>query len=200
MMAVMANAMRLQAQRSAASLVVSRVGLVASYDPNNYCAKVTLDDQTTGWLPVASVWVGSGWGMFCPPSINDQVTVTFTEGDLNNGVVQARHFNNEDRPLSVPSGELWLVHARGAFFKLTNDKKLTFSDGQGAQMQFDGAGNIDSEANQWNHNGNVKVTGTLAATVDVTGGSNNVSLIGHTHPVAEIQTGSSTINSNAPNP
>jgi uncharacterized protein involved in type VI secretion and phage assembly len=208
MMEVIANAMRLQAQRSTAQLVVTRVALVASYDPSTYRAKVTLqpEGQTTGWLPIAAVWVGPSWGLFAPPIIDQQVNVTFVEGELNSGFVENRFFNLTETPLAVQSGELWIVHANGQFGKWTNDGKLTFGDGQGAQVQFDGSGNLVSAAKQWTHTGSVSidgdvdVTGTVAATEDVTAGTADISLVGHNHPVIGIETGTSDINTNSPNP
>lgn len=56
-----------------------RMGIVTSYDPNRYTAKVKLmpeaadPDQSqdlpeSGWMPVSTQWVGAGWGMYCPPT------------------------------------------------------------------------------------------------------------------------------------
>jgi phage baseplate assembly protein gpV len=168
--AVLDNAMRLQALRAAAHTVVSRIGLVTNYDPTRYMAKVALqpDGSPTGWLPIDSNWVGNGWGMYCPPSINEMVTVVFIDGKLNTGYVQARHYNNQDRPLTVPSGEFWLVHVNGQFLKLTNDGKLTVSDGQGASVVLNGDGTITSAANTWNHTGDINVIGALDVSQNVT--------------------------------
>jgi phage baseplate assembly protein V len=199
--AALLNAMRTQAQRELSESVSSRIGQVTSYNPNNYTARVTLqpDGLQTGWLPIASFWVGAGWGAYAPPVIGQMCKVQFIADDINDGVIEGRFWNNDAQPLAVPSGEYWLVHASGAFVKLTNDGKLTFSDGQGAQIQFDGAGNIDSQANQWNHTGNVTVTGDLTVTenlqVDGTATANTdvvgdgISLKSHEH--SGVQGGSS---------
>ncbi len=152
---VIANAMRLQAQR-AGGKVIARIALVTSYDPDNYAARVALQPEgtLTGWLPIASLWVGDGWGLYSPPSVNEQVTVLFVNGDLEAGYVQGRFFNNEDRPLSVPSGEFWVVHQTGSVLKFHNDGTVELI--------------TDSDLN-------VTVGGTLNATVagdasvDVTG-------------------------------
>jgi phage baseplate assembly protein gpV len=169
MMSMMANAMRLQAERAAAHIVVSRIGLVTNYDPTRYMAKVALQPEgsPTGWLPIDSIGVGNGWGLYSPPSINEMVTVVFIDGKLNAGYLQARHYNNQDKPLAVPSGEFWLFHAKGQFVQLTNDGKLTLSDGQGATIVLNGDGTMTSAATTWNHTGNINLTGELTATVDV---------------------------------
>jgi phage baseplate assembly protein V len=185
------NAMRLQAQRAMASVVTSRVGEITNYDPNTFTARVQLqpDSIISGWMPVASPWIGNGWGMFATPNIGDMVTVDYINGDLEAGVIVGRLWNLQDLPLAVNSGEFWLVHASGQFVKLTNDGRLTVSDGHGATVYLDGSGNIVSNANQWTHtgpmsiDGNVAITGnatvseTLTATTDVIGG--NVSLLNH---------------------
>jgi uncharacterized protein involved in type VI secretion and phage assembly len=122
--------MRVQAQQAGADHASSRAATVSSYDPQNYCAKVRLlpEDVETGWLPVKSQWVGNGWGLFAPPTPGDMVTVTFLEGDFTQGEITGRYFNDNARPVNVPSGELWLVHKSGSYFKLTNDGKLLMHD------------------------------------------------------------------------
>jgi hypothetical protein len=103
-----------------------RVGTVVSYDSSNYTVKVRLqpEDAITGWLPLVSTWVGNGWGLFSPPSVGDQLEVQFHDGDFDAGVACQRFFNDSSRPLSVPSGEFWLVHSSGSMLKLTNEGKV----------------------------------------------------------------------------
>ena len=48
-------------------------------------------------------------------------------GNPNMGFVCLRFFNDDYRPLAVPSGELWLVHQSGAYLKLTNDGKVSIN-------------------------------------------------------------------------
>lgn len=106
-----------------------RVGIVSSYDHANYCAKVRIqpEDTETGWLPVVSPWVGNGWGMFAPVAPGDVVEVQFQEDSFEAGFVCQRFFNDEIRPLDVPSGELWMVHKSGAFLKFNNDGSVTIT-------------------------------------------------------------------------
>jgi phage baseplate assembly protein gpV len=100
-----------------------RFGVVVSVDPARYAARVQLQPEgvMTGWLPVLSGWVGSGWGMACPPSVGDQVMVLAQEGDAENGVIAGRSFSDLARGPAAPPGEFWLVHASGCFLRLQND-------------------------------------------------------------------------------
>lgn len=190
MMKQILNAVRLQVQRALASVISSRVGSVVNFDPNTFTARVMLqpDSVMTGWLQVGSPWIGNGWGMFAPPNIGDLVDVLYTNGDIQSGVISLRCFNQVNLPLPAPSGEFWLMHKSGAFFKLTNDGKLTVSDGQGATVTLNGDGTITSAANSWTHTGDVTVTGnvtvskTLTATTDVVGGGKSLKTHVHTDP------------------
>lgn len=123
------NAMRREAARVMGQLALPRVGIVTSYDPDNYAAKVEIQPENieTGWLPIAMPWSGNGWGMFAPPTAGDVVDVHFQEGAKGAGIIGLRHFGDVLRPLPVPSGEFWLVHQSGSLVKLTNDGKLTIN-------------------------------------------------------------------------
>ena len=123
------NVMRREALRAVSGITPPLRGIVSAYDPAHYTAKVRLqpNNEETGWLPVATPWSGNGWGMFCPPTPGDEVDVNFQEGKVEAGFVCLRFYGDKDRPLPVPSGEFWLVHNSGAFFKLTNDGKVTLN-------------------------------------------------------------------------
>lgn len=127
MMKALLNAMRLQAQRQASSRQDTTVGQITSYDPATFSVRVQLQAEQilTGWLPLCSPWIGNGWGMFAAPSVGDMVTVQFFGADLEAGFVEGRLYNDIDRPLSVPSGEFWLVHQSGSFLKFTDDGSVS---------------------------------------------------------------------------
>jgi phage baseplate assembly protein gpV len=160
MMQHLLNAMRAQAQMADNGRAQTRFGLVSSYDPANYSAKVILqpDGLETGWLPVLSPWIGNGWGLFAPPSIGDMVEVRFIQDDSEAGFISLRGFNDTDRPLNVSSGEFWLQHKSGSFLKFHND----------GTVELVSSGTLTSTAPQWNHNGNMQVNGTIKATGDIT--------------------------------
>lgn len=124
MMQGLLNAMRMQAMLAGNSRVSTLMGKVKGYDPANYCAKVIIQPQNieTGWLPIASPWVGNGWGMVAPPTDGDIVMVVCQEGDINAGIISLRLFGDDARaPSGAPSGEFWLMHKSGSLLKFHND-------------------------------------------------------------------------------
>ena len=149
------NQMRLQANLALNNLAKPRLGTITSYDPVNYCVKVALQPlendsgqpSETGWLPLMTPWVGNGWGMFCAPKIGDMIEVQFQEGCWEVGLACLRAFNDVERPLNVPAGEFWLVHASGAFIKLTNDGDIAINSGTGDINIASTTGNINVNGN-----------------------------------------------------
>ena len=147
----------MQAQLQAGNLASVKIGLVDAYDPSNYAVKVELQPEgvITGWLPLASPWIGNGWGLFAPPTIGDMIEVQFQEGDIDSGFACQRFYNDSDRPLSCPSGEFWLVHQSGSLLKFHND----------------GSVEVASNANLTaTVGGNLSATVTGSATVTAKGG------------------------------
>ena len=132
------NAVRAHTAKQIALIAQSRIGRVTSYDPKKYACKVLIlpegdfpvdgDSGESGWIPVQTSWSGDGWGMYCPPSIDDQVFISHVEGDHGSGQIIGRVFDAAHVPAEVQSGEMWMVHKLGAFIKLTNDGKVTFND------------------------------------------------------------------------
>lgn len=201
MMSGLLNAMRQQAQMAGQDRAASRMGIVSGYNPSNYCAKVRLmpEDVETGWLPIASMWVGAGWGMFSPPMLGEVVEVCFQEDDVDAGYIGHRLFHDAARPLSVPSGEFWLVHKSGSLLKFHNDGSVELHTAQNLNASVAGnanlavSGNITSNASQWNHTGPVSITGTLTTTGNISGGANitaaqNVSDQGGTKTMSGMRT------------
>jgi hypothetical protein len=142
-----------------------RIAVVTSVDPATFTARVTIQPEAvlSGWLPIASAWVGNGWGMACPPLPGDQVVVIWQEGDSEQGVIIGRLWSGAVPPPNTPPGEIWIVHKTGSFLKLHND------------------GSIESQAADWTHTGNLHVTG------DVFDGHGSMAQFrghynGHVHP------------------
>jgi hypothetical protein len=100
-----------------------KFGTVTSVNSQNATARVLIQPEgvLSGWLPVLSQWVGSGWGMVCPPSPGDQVLLVPQEGDIEQGIIIGRIFSNKQMPPVVPDGEFWLIHQSGCFLKFCND-------------------------------------------------------------------------------
>lgn len=101
----------------------ARFGVVTSFDPGRYAARVRLmpEDVLSGWLPVLTQWVGAGWGMAAPLAAGDQVFVLAQEGDAEHGVIVGAAFSAARLPPGAAAGELVLRHASGASLRLAND-------------------------------------------------------------------------------
>src|SRR5262249_44512310 len=78
---------------------VPRKGIVQSFDPVNYLAKVELQPEgvLTGWLEI-NVLTSGGMAVLAPPSLGQQVTVIFDNGDHENGIIMGSTFSAEDMP------------------------------------------------------------------------------------------------------
>lgn len=146
-----------------------RFAIVASVDPANYCARVTLQPEAvlTGWLPILSPWTGAGWGASLPPSPGDQVLVLAQEGDAEHGIIVGRSFTSQNTAPQAAAGELTLQHASGTSFRLTNDGTIHLT----GPVQIDG---------------NVHISGTLTAN-QISDGAGGLDRLrahydAHTHP------------------
>jgi uncharacterized protein involved in type VI secretion and phage assembly len=141
------NALKQQSAALDAARGQARYGVVASFDPATYTARVLLQPEgvLSGWLPILSGWVGSGWGLAAPPAPGDQVLVLAQEGDAEHGIIAGRAFSAAAPPPQAPVGEMWLVHASGAFVKLQNDGTVRIGgDLHVAGRIFDQQGALDT--------------------------------------------------------
>jgi uncharacterized protein involved in type VI secretion and phage assembly len=140
------NLMKAQAAGLDAMGGVLRCGTVSSFDPTRYAAKVLIQPENvlTGWLPVAALWAGSGWGVAAPLSPGMQVIVAALEGNAEQGIVIGALWSNVDAPVAAPVGELWLTHQTGSFLKLHND------------------GTVEIKASTVNIDGNLVVSGDVS--------------------------------------
>ena len=182
----------------------TRLGTISSYDPAHFAVKVMLQPGgvETGWIPLGSPWVGNGWGAFFAPAIGESVEVEFQEGGLDAAVVSMRFFNDVDRPLPVPAGEGWLVHASGSALKLHNDgsvEVLVKTDlhvtaagavtVKAASVTLDAPSTrmtgqliLDGALSQGGSGGNAAFGGSVSAQGDIT--ASGISVSHHTHPDA----------------
>lgn len=180
--------MRAHAQMAGQLRLSAKLGTVTAYDPNAYAVKVQFPPDTveSGWLPIQSPYVGPQWGFFAAPTVGEQALVVFQDGDLDAGIVVGFLYSTVDQPLAVPGGELWMQHKKGAFFKLTNDGKAQFNDGQGASVVLNGDGTISS-AGTWTHTGAVNVHGNTVFTGTVKANGHSID---ETHKHISVTTGS----------
>jgi len=147
-------------------------GVVVSYNPADYTARVLYQpsEVLSGFIPVATEAVG----MACGLTAGDVVDVVFEGAERNAPYISKRFYSNLSRPPLSQSGEFVFTHKLGQVFKLLNDGTAMISDGHGASITLDGAGNISSSGS-WSH------TGTIM---------NNGINIGSTHIHPGVQPGS----------
>lgn len=156
-----------------ASRYSERHGLVTAYDPTNHLGKVTFqpEGQESGWLPIETGHIGNTYGIAVGlqpgdgKTTGDQVVVRYQEGDFESGKIVQRVHSDADVPPTVQSGEmvLWTKFQKsgggqdsaqgaqggtGQKIYLKNDGSITFEDGNGATLAFDGQGNVTLQANQ----------------------------------------------------
>jgi phage baseplate assembly protein gpV len=112
---ILANQGRLQALMALGMLGRPHLGLITSYDPEAYAAKVMLqpEETETGWLPISTPMAGNGWGVYFGPSIGDQCRVDFQEGDKEVGFITGFLASDADRPPVVQSGQIVMVVPHG---------------------------------------------------------------------------------------
>jgi hypothetical protein len=139
------NQLKAQASQLDQGWAQPRLAIVSSINPATYSARVSVQPEgvLSGWLPIASAWVGAGWGLACLPAPGDQVLVIWQEGDSEQGIIVARLWSSSVPPPEIPVGELWLQHKTGSFLKLHND------------------GSIESSASVWTHSGDFRVSGDV---------------------------------------
>lgn len=201
----MLNAMRLQAVQAMGERASPRLGTVQSYDPGNYAVRVSIQPEgnLTGWIPLLSPWVGNGWGMFCTPSVGDMVEVQYQEADHDAAMCCMRLFNDQNRPLNVPSGEFWIVHKSGSALKFHNDGSIevianTTASYTAMQHNFHGPVTMDQTllvAQQVTGQGGMAISGGTGAKVSgnmtITGGDVKADLISlKNHLTTNVQPGS----------
>jgi phage baseplate assembly protein V len=118
------NALKSQAASLDRSSGRAKFALVSSVNYQTGYARVLIqpDGVLTGWLPVLSSWVGSGWGLISPPQPGDQVFVIPQDGDAEQGVIVGRTYSSAQMPPPAPDGELWMVHKSGSYLKGTSDQ------------------------------------------------------------------------------
>jgi hypothetical protein len=183
MMNGLQNIFRREGARAAAQQSFARMATVTSYDPEHYAAKVKIQPENyeTGFLPIATPWVGNGWGLFAPPSPGDVVDVHFQEGGKLAAYLSLRFFGNSLIPVSVPSGEFRLIHQSGSTLAFRNDGSVELT--AAADLNINVTGNVNGFATQWNLIGDLIVSGDIYDRGGVSGSIHTVRTVynGHTH-------------------
>jgi hypothetical protein len=173
----LSNAMLHETERRQAGRYVEHHGLVTSYDPQHYQAKVTFqpEGQESGWLPIETGHIGQGYGIAIglqpgtgsgmqgqqqgdssqsnSQSNGDQVIIRYQEGDIESGKVVQRVHSAKDKPPPVQSGEMifWTVFKKDS--NAGPDSAQTGQGGKGQQIFFKNDGSL----NQRDGNGATEV-------------------------------------------
>lgn len=115
--------MKQSGRQQANQLLNASSGYITSVDPEKYTAKVMLEPlhQETGWLPIGSIYAGSGFGVVALPDIDTEVTVVFEMGNINCGKILLSNYNANDNIPSVSPGEVILIHKSGSTLKFNNN-------------------------------------------------------------------------------
>jgi hypothetical protein len=144
----------------------TQYGTVTAYNPNDYTIKAMLQPNgpETGWIPLASPWVGNNLGAVFGPAINDQVRIDFVDGEMEAALAGSRFFNVNARPPIVNSGQAAIVDGAGSYVRLNNDGTITLGATTGMTITTP----------------LITLNGALTATGDVKSGT--ISLHNHTHP------------------
>jgi phage baseplate assembly protein gpV len=160
------NALKAHAAGLDAAFAQPRFGLISSFDPSTYTARVLFQPEgvLSGWLPILTAWGGSGWGLVCPPTPGQQVLVVAQEGEAEHGVILGAAFSQTNQPPDAPAGEFWLIHASGTFLKLLTDGSIA-----GNATQFNLTGNVTIT-------GNATISGNLSVSGTITDASGSVSM------------------------
>jgi hypothetical protein len=167
-----------------------RVGLVTSYDPVKHAVKLNLQPEgtPTGWLPLSTIGVGNGFGMYVGATTNHAYLAYFHEGDLEAGIIIGRIPTDDEIPVTTQAGETIIKSPTGSLISLLQNGSVTIQDKGGASVAFDGSGDITmtGKAGQtitMDSSGNIVLTpgtggfvylGSKTATlaVELAGGSN----------------------------
>lgn len=161
------------------NITLTKYGQISAYNPNNYTVKVLLlpEQIETGFIPLATIWVGNQFGGVFGPNIGDSVKLDFIDGSVQATIVGGRFFNNTALPPLVNSGQAALVDSKGSYIRLNNDGTITIGAPNG----------ITLTTPTLTQNGNLQVNGNITASGDVIG--NGISLDNHIH--GGVQSGGS---------
>lgn len=180
-MSAIVNLIHREVERARQNIASTRIGEITLYDNKKYLVKVKIipEGYETGWIPLATPYAGDGFGLLVGPCIGDQVVVDYQEGDYQTGICSARLFNEVDvAPNPGPEcGEVFLIHKSGTY--------LQFKDNGDILIHCEGK--ITSDADEWEHTGDVRINGDLDVQGEVNDSTRTMSgdrsiYNSHSHP------------------
>lgn len=195
------NALAMRSAAMDAQTGQHRWGTVQSVDPVRYVAKVLLQPESvlTGWLPILSPWVGSGFGAVSPPVQGQQVGVIADNGDHEHGIIIGGTWSQSSaapQPPSTPGGANaavkpgeWAAFAQnGNYVRLSADGSVLFVNQQGMSVLMSADGIAINGGGKPVHitNGDLHVDGAVIAGF---GTGDQVNLQTHRHGVGTPSAG-----------
>jgi len=141
------------------------------------------------------------FGLTSNPPVGSDAIVCFLGGDRSNGVVLGT-VHQPSRPKNLAPGETMLYSQDGKYVYLTASGGISvFANGQPVNVTGATTVTINATTKIRAVTPRFECTGDIVDNCDTTGRSmaaDRVIYDGHTHPVTNVQTGGSTINTNAP--
>lgn len=141
------------------------------------------------------------FGMTSNPPVNSDAFVVFLGGDRSNGVVLGT-VHQPSRPKNLASGETMIYSQDGKYIYLTASGGIVVeAKNQAVTVNDATTVTINAATKVRMVTSRLEVTGDIVDNCDTTGrsmASERLIYNTHTHPIANVQTGSSTINTNAP--
>lgn len=159
-----------------------RFGRISSVDADNAKCKVSFgeDETVTDWLPTVHNGTREN-SYFHTFQTEDHVAVMMNDNGIT-GVILGAIYSKNLQPSDGGVGKTSVV--------FDNGNKVVYDKATGS-MEIVASGGLKIT-------GDVTVTGSIDASVDVTAGILNISLTGHTHVVAGVQAGAGSVTSNTP--
>jgi phage baseplate assembly protein gpV len=138
-----------------ANMGQGRHAIVSAVNPTEPLVRVSWDEEGTqsGWLPVAQMAAGAGWGASTLPTVGTQVYVAPDMGDLRHGVVLGAVHST-----SQPVGTIQPYGGGVAIPPVPGEP--TFRHPSGSTFRLTAGGVIEM-------NGTVKINGTLLVSGDI---------------------------------
>ncbi len=97
-------------------------------------------DIESDWARVAGLGAGDGRGLYCLPEVNDEVLVTFAQGDMSRPLVVAGLWNGVDAPPADMSEVVTDGKVVQRLFVTRVGHKIVFSEENNARIQIESAG------------------------------------------------------------
>lgn len=202
------NAIKRTVAAQLGTLPMARRGTIVSVNPAKAQARVQIEPEgaLSGWLPIATVNLGAGWGLLSLPVPGTQCVVLPIDGDAHAGVVIGYHYSGPQPPPTTAPGEMWLYHATGSTLSITANGAITAKDASGAfwQLPNNGTAVIQDKSGTsltFQDNGSAALAGNLTVTGDITagyGGADQIGVRTHTHTQAPDSHGDTEEPTSAP--